>query len=63
MLNEHDACNKWRNLFGGAEIEDETLNEAQQLLDQLPPESPVRLRLANELDEIRGLKRRTKHVR
>lgn len=55
MISEHAAHAKWRNLFGNGSITAQTLQEADELLEQLPPESPLRSRLTNELDEIRRL--------
>jgi hypothetical protein len=40
-------------LFRGAGCTDETLAKAEQLLDELRPESPLRHRLSTELDELR----------
>ena len=58
MLSEHDAIVRWRSLFRNGDIEQKTITAAQQVLKQLPQESPVRFRLATELKEIRGLRRR-----
>ena len=53
MLGEIEARAKWRHLFGKGEVTAQTLREAQRLIDQLRAESPLRSRLAMELDEIR----------
>ena len=55
MLNEHDAARLWRQLFHGQAITEETLVKAESLVDELQLESPLRLRLATELEEIRRL--------
>ena len=55
MLTEHDVLTQWRQLFQDHEINDTTMTQAEELLDKLPPESPLRSRLATELDEIQKL--------
>jgi hypothetical protein len=45
----------WRKLFHDQEITSETMGKAERLLDGLSLESPLRLRLATELEEIRKL--------
>lgn len=47
----------WRNLFATANGQPsiKTFQMAEELLEQLPPTSPVRSRLTAELDEIRKL--------
>ena len=55
MLTEHDVLALWRQLFQDHEINDSTMTQAEELLDNLRPESPLRLRLATELDEIQKL--------
>ena len=55
MLDESDARRLWQQLFRGQQITSLTLNEADSLLKQMHPESPLRLRLAAELEEIRDL--------
>ena len=55
MLTEHDVLTLWRQLFQDHEINDTTLTQAEELLDNLRPESPLRLRLATELDDIQKL--------
>ena len=42
----------WRKLFHGATITDKTVGTAETLLKEVPPESPLRVRLAAELDDI-----------
>ena len=55
MLTEHDVLTVWRQLFQDHEINDTTMTQAEELLDNLRPESPLRNRLAKELDEIQKL--------
>lgn len=55
MLSEFDATRLWQQLFRGQAITSLTLSEAEAVLNQLPPESPLRLRLSTELEEIRML--------
>ena len=55
MLTEHDVLTMWRQLFQDHEINDTTMTQAEELLDNLRPESPLRLRLATELDGIQKL--------
>ena len=55
MLSEFDATRLWQKLFRGQAITSLTFSEAESLLSQLSPESPLRLRLANELEEIREI--------
>jgi hypothetical protein len=55
VLNEKDATTQWSELFRGQDITSLTLKKAQALLDELSPESPVRHRLAMELEEIRQI--------
>jgi hypothetical protein len=54
VLTEHEVARSWAKLFKG-EKSSETFVKAEALLDELRPESPLRHRLANELDELRGL--------
>ena len=59
MLNDRDVTTQWRQLFDGQEITDASLAKAKALVDRLSPESPLRLRLETELDEI-GQRRQRK---
>jgi hypothetical protein len=47
-------------VFKGSKFEPATFERAEQLLEQLRPESPLRHRLTHELEELRGL-HLTKH--
>ena len=57
MLSEHDVSVMWRDLFHGASVTSETLGEAEALLEELKPESPLRHRLTFELGEICDLRK------
>ena len=52
MLTESEVTRSWARLFKG-QVNDTTLDKAEALLDELRPESPLRHRLATELDELR----------
>jgi hypothetical protein len=52
-VDERDVLRNWRDLFRGNEISTETLAQAETLLDGLSGESPLHLRLANELEELK----------
>ena len=52
MLDERDVLVMWRRLFHGSTITDKIVAAAETLLNELPPESPLRVRLTAELDEI-----------
>ncbi len=58
LLNERDVTTQWRKLFTGQEITDAVLSTARALLNRLSPESPLRIRLAMELDEIKKLRQK-----
>lgn len=55
MLSEHDATRLWQRLFRGQPITALSIQEAETVLGNMPPESPLKLRLSQELDEIRNL--------
>lgn len=55
MLDERDATRMWQRLFRGQAVTSQTLAEAESVVDNLRPESPLRLRLSQELEEIRAL--------
>ena len=55
MLDERDATRLWQRLFRGQTVTSQMLTEAESLLDQLRPESPLRLRYSTELEEIRSV--------
>ena len=54
LLTENEVQRSFRQLIQGAEIDSEMLEKADELLDQLRPESPLRHRLDMELEELRS---------
>jgi hypothetical protein len=54
VLTEQEVVRTWSRLFKG-EVTSESIVKAETLLDELRPESPLRHRLGNELDELRLL--------
>ena len=55
MLDERDVLNKWRSLFTGQEITSDSLTKGSALLNGLSGESPLHLRLAKELEDVKAL--------
>jgi hypothetical protein len=55
MANDLRVSTKWRNLFVGSVVTNESLDAAEALLEELSPESPLRVRYATELRDIRKL--------
>ena len=53
MLTEQEVSRSWSRLFK-AEITSDNIVKAEALLEELRPESPLRHRLNNELDELRA---------
>ncbi len=61
IVDEREVLRVWRSLFHGQEMTAETLAKAEALLEDLSGESPLHLRLASELDELKkGPKQRDK---
>ena len=54
-MDEHQLMLAWRNLFHGREVTAETLAKADALLEGVSGESPLHLRLANELADLKGV--------
>lgn len=54
IVDEREVLRAWRDLFRGNNNSPETLAQAEALLDGLSGESPLHLRLANELQELQG---------
>jgi|KBSMisStaDraftv2_1062788.scaffolds.fasta_scaffold4871920_2 hypothetical protein len=52
-MDERDVIRKWRDLFKGQGASPQALVEAEKLLDGLSGESPLHLRLAGELQELK----------
>lgn len=55
LLTESEVQRSFRNMFKDGQIDTDKLDRAENLLDQLRPESPLRHRLSTELDELRDL--------
>ena len=60
MLDERELTILWRRLFQGQEVTSDSLKQAEALLDDLSGESPLHLRLANELEELKKLSKSTR---
>ena len=56
MLTEAQVERSFRLLIKGPEISEKILDKAEALLQDLRPESPLRHRLASEVDELRELR-------
>lgn len=55
MLTEAVVEKSFRKIINENEHDDATLDRAEELLDELRPESPLRHRLSTEIDELRSL--------
>jgi hypothetical protein len=55
VLTEKEVSGSWHALFKGGNYNDETFAKAENLLEELRAESPLRHRLQTELDELRKL--------
>jgi hypothetical protein len=55
LLTEQEVAKSWRKLFNGSDIDGQALAKAEELLDELRPESPLRHRLSNELAQLRKM--------
>jgi len=55
MANDLRVATKWRSLFEGRAVTNESLAAAEELLEELSPESPLRVRYSIELRDIRKL--------
>jgi hypothetical protein len=53
LLTEAEVHRSFQRLFRGGEVNIEVLEKAEELLDELRPESPLRHRLDVELEELR----------
>ena len=64
MLTEAEVQRSFRNLFkAGTKITPESYEKAESLLDELRPESPLRVRLHKEIEELRVLNEKKKKSR
>ncbi|MFP6677615.1 MAG: hypothetical protein VB878_21190 [Pirellulaceae bacterium] len=55
MLTEAEVQRSFRNMFKNGQIDEDRLQKAEDIIDHLRPESPLRHRLRVELDELREL--------
>lgn len=55
MLTESEIQQSWRKMFNRLGYGEKEFDRAEELLEQLRPESPLRLRLGTELEEMRRL--------
>ena len=62
-MDERDVLRIWRELFPNSDVTPEALAKADTLLDGLSGESPLHLRLANELAELKKLPNKQKKSR
>jgi hypothetical protein len=50
LLTEQEVSRSWSQIFHGSKFGSEAFDRAEQLLEELRPESPLRHRLTLELD-------------
>jgi hypothetical protein len=62
-VDEREILRAWRELFRGKQTTPEILAKADDLLEGLSGESPLHLRLANELEELKKLPKLQKQKR
>ena len=55
MLTESEVSRHWARLFQKGIYTSESFEKAELMLEELRPESPLRLRLLNELDELKKI--------
>lgn len=55
MLTEQEVARSWSLVFRSVPFEADSFDRAEQLLEELRPESPLRLRLTRELEELRKI--------
>lgn len=55
MLTEQEVSISWGQVLKGKLIEPDAFDRAEELLEELRPESPLRHRLTHELEELRSL--------
>ena len=53
-MDERDVIRKWRDCFQGRGPTPQALAEAEELLEGLSGESPLHVRLAGELEELKN---------
>jgi hypothetical protein len=52
-MDELRVLNSWRHIFASDGVNEASLAKAEVLLEDLPGESPLLLRLAGELEELK----------
>ena len=57
MLTEAEVQRSYSQLIYRRDIDEATFDEAELLVEELRPESPLRLRLLRELEELRQIRR------
>jgi hypothetical protein len=55
LLTEQEVARSWSRIFSSKKIQSDAFDRAEQLLDELRPESPLRHRLTLELEELRSI--------
>jgi len=55
LLTEQEVSRSWSQMFKGGRFETTTFDRAEEMLDELRPESPLRHRLTLELEELRNM--------
>jgi hypothetical protein len=56
-MDEREVLRAWRELFHNGEITPDTLDKAEAFLEGLSGESPLRIRLGSELEELQAKSR------
>ena len=54
-MTEQEVSHNWSQVFKGSKFESDAFDRAEQLLEELRPESPLRHRLTHELEELRTM--------
>jgi hypothetical protein len=62
LLSEQEVTRAWSQIFKTTSVENENFDRAEKLLDELRSESPLRLRLTHELEELRSIHSRREAV-
>jgi hypothetical protein len=62
LLTEQEVARNWNQVFKSSDFESESFERAEQLLEELRPESPLRLRLTLELEELRSIHSRRRKM-
>jgi hypothetical protein len=57
LLTEQEVAKSWRKIIQQRNFSDDAFAKLEVLIEELRPESPLRHRLRNELDELRRLHR------